>query len=161
LAKRSLMAAAFGTLLLVTGAPAEEAAPADAASAELAALACEAGQAYARKDLAALESLTADDYMQTDVRGGVLDRKAWLEFVKNRESVLTISCDDIAVRRYGETSVVTGGWTYRSRRAEEDVVTRTRWTSVWTRDGGSWKRHLFQNTYVNSRADRCAMRLPH
>jgi len=159
--KRSLAAAALGAHLLGAVAPAEEPPPADAASAELAALACEAGRAYARKDLATLERMTAEDYVQTDVRGGVLDRKAWLEFVKNRESVLTISCDDIAVRRYGKTAVVTGAWIYRSHRGEGEFVTRTRWTSVWTREGGIWKRHLFQNTYVNSKADRCAMGLPH
>ena len=37
-------------------------------------LAIESGRAYARRDLATLEQFTAQDYVQTDVRGGILNR---------------------------------------------------------------------------------------
>jgi hypothetical protein len=76
--------------------------PADASSAEaelhadtteLARLATEAGHAYASRDLPTLERLTAEDYVQTDVRGGVLNRAQWVEFAKNRESKHPILSD--------------------------------------------------------------------
>ena len=159
MSKTLLAAAAVG--LLFAGTSAEAAATDEGAVSELRTLACEAGQAYARKDLEALERLSAEDYVQTDVRGKVLNRHEWLEFVKNRDSVLTIACADVSVRLYGETAVVTGGWTYTSHGETGDVVTQSRWTSVWTHANGSWKRHVFQNTYVNGKADRCAMGLPH
>lgn len=34
---------------------------------------------------------------------------------------------------------------------------RSRWTSVWTKYPNGWKRHAFQNTYINAEADRCAV----
>jgi hypothetical protein len=64
-----------------------------------------------RKDLPALEQLTADDYSQIDVRGGLLNRSQWLEYVKNRKSELAVETDDVRISNYGETSVVTGHWT--------------------------------------------------
>jgi ketosteroid isomerase-like protein len=124
--------------------------------AELTQAACAAGRAYASRDLDALSKLTADDYSQTDVRGGVLRRLEWLEFVRNRKSDLTIECDNIEVRFYGGAAVVTGGWTYANHKPDGDVTTYSRWTSVWTKERDGWKRHAFQNTYVNAQADRCA-----
>jgi ketosteroid isomerase-like protein len=153
-----------GSALLFLGSVfAEEPAASAGPSEDLATLACEAGKAYARRDLAALERLSAPDYVQTDVRGGVLRRAEWLEFVKNRKSDLTIACEDVSVRHYGDAAVVTGEWIYTSHAASGDSVTRSRWTSVWTREAeaGGWKRHVFQNTYENPKADRCALGLPH
>jgi ketosteroid isomerase-like protein len=128
---------------------------------ELTRLATEAGHAYARRDLPALERLTADDYTQTDVRGGVLNRSQWLDFVKNRKSELTIETDDVHVSYYGAAAVVTGHWAYTMKGAEKDAITYSRWTSVWNRYLDGWKRHAFQNTYVNANADRCALEAQH
>ena len=127
-----------------------------AAVAALTHAACEAGHAYAARDLDALDRLTADDYTQTDVRGAVLDRTAWREFVRNRKSVLSVECDGVEVRFYGDAAVVTGGWTYANHTSQGIVTTHSRWTSVWTMGATGWKRHAFQNTYVNPLADRCA-----
>jgi ketosteroid isomerase-like protein len=121
-------------------------------------LACEAGQAYAKRDIATLDRLSADDYVQTDVRGGVLNRAQWLDFVRSRKSELAVDCDSVEVRLYGDVAVVTGGWTYTKIVEGKQVSTsRSRWTSVWSKSGTSWKRHAFQNTYVNPDADQSAM----
>ena len=122
--------------------------------AELTRLASDAGHAYAARDLAKLEQITADDYVQTDVRGGVLTSAQWLDFVRNRRSELTVESDDVHVRFYGQVAVVTGHWTYT--RKEDGKVSYSRWTSVWTRFPEGWKRRAFQNTYVNANADLCA-----
>jgi len=127
----------------------------NAETAELTRLATEAGHAYAARDLAALEKMTADDYTQTDVRGGVLNRAQWLEFVKNRRSDITVDSDDVQVRYYGPVAVVTGHWTYTKKGDGNDIVRYSRWTSVWTKTADGWKRHSFQNTYVNANADLC------
>jgi ketosteroid isomerase-like protein len=122
-------------------------------TAKLIRLATESGHAYAQRDLAALEQLTAEDYVQTDVRGGVLNRAQWLEFVKNRKSELAVESDSIEVRFYGEVAIVTGRWTYTLKGTGPDKVSYSRWTSVWTRETNGWKRHVFQNTYINANAD--------
>ena len=130
-------------------------------NAELTRLAIEAGHAYARRDLPALERLTADDYAQIDVRGGVLARWEWLEFVKNRKSELTVETDDVHISNYGDVAVITGHWTYTLKANGNNKITYSRWTSVWTRYPAGWKRHAFQNTYVNPNADRCLTEAPH
>ena len=127
---------------------------------ELTRLAGQAGHAYAARDLATLEKITADDYVQIDVRGGVLNRVQWLDFVKNRRSELTVDSADVQVRYYGQAAVVTGHWTYTKKENGINVVTYSRWTSVWTRSPEGWKRHAFQNTYVNADADHCAIAAP-
>jgi len=132
-----------------------------AETAELTRLASEAGRAYAARDLATLERITADDYVQTDVRGGVLNRAQWLDFVKNRRSELTVESDDVHVRYYGPVAVVTGHWTYTKKENGKNTVSYSRWTSVWTRYPEGWKRHVFQNTYVNANADRCISAIAH
>jgi ketosteroid isomerase-like protein len=124
---------------------------------ELTRLAGEAGRAYARRDLSVLEGLTADDYVQTDVRGGVLNRAQWLDFVKNRKSDLSVETDSVQVSFYGSAAVVRGRWTYTLRTDGKEVTSYSAWTSVWTRNPDGWKRHVFQNTYINSNADRCAI----
>lgn len=120
-------------------------------------LACTAGRAYAERDLPTLERLSADDYAQTDVRGGVLHRAEWLDFVRNRKSELEVECDSVEVRIYGDSAVVIGGWTYTRKSAPGSPGIHSRWSSFWTKSGDIWKRHAFQNTYVNPNADKCAM----
>jgi ketosteroid isomerase-like protein len=115
-------------------------------------LACEAGYAYARRDLTTLASLTADDYVQTDVRGVVLTRTEWLDFVRNRKAELSIECRDVDVRLYHDVAIVTGAWTYTHKTADKNIVTHSRWTAVWTKTPNGWKRHVFQNTYVDPTA---------
>jgi len=124
-------------------------------------LACKAGRAYATRDTESLDQLTADDYVQTDVRGGVLSRTQWLDFVKNRKSELKVDCDSVEVHFYAGTAVVTGNWTYIRLGQESKPAIRSRWTSVWTMIGGTWKRHVFQNTYINPNADHCAVEEAH
>jgi ketosteroid isomerase-like protein len=123
---------------------------------ELTNLARDTGNAYARRDLPMLEQLTADDYVQTDVRGGILNRTQWLEFVKNRKSDLTVETDNVQISFYGNTAVVRGRWIYRSKVDVGEALSNSRWTSVWTRYDDGWKRHVFQNTYINAEADECA-----
>lgn len=108
---------------------------------ELTRRATEAGHAYARRELPILERLTADDYVLTDVRGGVLHRAEWLEFVKNRKTELTVESDDVHVSYYGSTAVVTGRWTYTLKETVDNATSYSRWTSVWTRYPDGWKRH--------------------
>ena len=133
---------------IAAGASTEVAAPKQAA--------CDAGHAHASRDIDALDRLTAEDYSPTDARGTVLKRAEWLEFVGKRTSTLTVECDGVEVNLYHGTAVVTGGWTYTNHKPDADVVTHSRWTSVWTKERATWKRHAFQNTYVNPAADRCA-----
>jgi ketosteroid isomerase-like protein len=158
----SLVSAVIGSLLLsfVAVAAGQDASNGDTAT--LTALGCEMGRAYARQDLATLDKLNAEDYIQTDTRGVVVVHAEYPEYVrqrtadtfKNGVSTLSIDCDGIEVRLYGDAAVITGSWTYTVKKLEGNLVRRSRWTSVWTRYAADWKRHAFQNTWVNLDANR-------
>jgi ketosteroid isomerase-like protein len=158
------LAAAFGSLILLPIAVGAESAAHRADTAQLTTLGCEMGRAYARQDLSTLDQLNAEDYTQTDTRGIVVTHAGYLEYVrqrtanliKNGVSSLSIDCDGIEVRLYGDAAVVTGGWTYTVQNPDGNVVRRSRWTSMWTRYPTGWKRHAFQNTWVNLDANQPA-----
>jgi ketosteroid isomerase-like protein len=123
------------------------------------------GRAYARQDLATLDRLNAEDYTQTDTRGVVVTHDEYHEYVrqrtadtfKNGVSTLSIDCENIEVRLYGDAAVVTGEWTYRTQKPDGGTSRRSRWTSMWTRYPGGWKRHAFHNTWLNLDANRPAL----
>jgi hypothetical protein len=130
-------------------------------SIELVRLSCESGIAYANRDTVSLKEMTADDYVQTDVRGRFMKKTQWLQFVKNRPTDIKIKCDSIEVRFYNGVAVVTGKWTYNYYAKyynEEKFVniatSVSRWTSVWTKYSKGWKRHIFQNTYLEDSLGR-------
>ena len=75
----------------------------------------------------------------------------------DEDNATTVESDDVRVTFYGTASVVTGHWTYTMRRNDKDLVTHSRCISVWTRYPDGWKRHAFQNTYVNANAEYCAI----
>jgi ketosteroid isomerase-like protein len=162
--KLQTMAAMTASLLLASVTVGARPGTSTGDTATLTALGCEMGRAYARQDLAALDELNADDYTQTDTRGVVVTRAGYLDYVrertagtfKNGVSTLTIDCGGIEVRLYGDAAVVTGGWTYTEQKPDGKLVRRSRWTSMWTRYPAGWKRHAFQNTWVNADANRPA-----
>ena len=156
------LAAALASVFLASVAAGTESTNSKTDIDQLTSLGCEMGRAYARQDLAALDKLNAEDYTQTDTRGIVVAHADYLkyvqqrtaEFVKNGASALSIDCDNIEVRLYGDAAVVTGGWTYTVRKPEGSVARRSRWTSMWARYPTGWKRHVFQNTWVDPEANR-------
>jgi len=158
----SLVSVVTGSLLLASVAVGAGPDAATGDTATLTVLGCEMGRAYARQDLATLEKLNADDYTQTDTRGVVVTYADYPEYVrqrtadtfKNGVSTLSIDCDSIEVRLYGDAAAVTGGWTYTVQKPDGNLVRRSRWTSMWTRYAAGWKRHAFQNTWVNPDANQ-------
>ncbi len=153
----SLVSAVIGSLLLafVAVAVGQDASNGDTAT--LTALGCEMGHAYARQDLATLDKLNAEDYIQTDPRGVVVAHAEYPEYVRQRTAdtfkngvpSLSIDCDGIEVRLSGDAAMVTGSWKYTVKKPEGNLVRSSRWTSVWTQYATDWKRHAFRNTWVN------------
>lgn len=158
----SVVSVVTGSLLLASAAVVAGPDAATGDTATLTALGCEMGRAYARQDLDTLDKFNADDYTQTDTRGVVVTHAEYPEYVrqrtantfKNGVSTLNIDCDSIEVRLYGDAAVVTGGWTYTVQKSDGNLVRRSRWTSMRTRYAASWKRHAFQNTWVNPDANQ-------
>lgn len=112
------------------------------------------GEAWLKADVKTLDALLAREYTHTDVTGKVLHRADWLADAGNAQRWLrgnaggaspAIEFDDINVRVLGDTAVVTGGNTIRP--ADTKVAPmRLRFTQVWIKEDGQWKRRFFQAT---------------
>jgi ketosteroid isomerase-like protein len=99
-----------------------------------------------RKDVAALDATTADDYLQIDMAGNVRDKATQMKRIASSEVKMdSNTLDDMVVRVYGETAVVTGRATAVGTIRGEPYP-RIRFTRVYVKRGGTWKVVLYQQT---------------
>ncbi len=109
-------------------------------------------EAFLAGDIATVEHLTADDYIQTDVYGKVQDKAAWLaEYykpivagMKTGEFKWELFERKIEqIRLYGNVAVLIG----RTRLATKTSPKprELRFTQVWVKRGGEWQRAVFHN----------------
>jgi ketosteroid isomerase-like protein len=102
-----------------------------------------------RKDVAALEATTADDYLQIDMAGNVRDKTTQMKRIASSEVKMeSNTLDDMVVRVYGETAVVTGRATAVGTIRGEPYP-RIRYTRVYVKQGTAWKVVLYQQTRTN------------
>jgi hypothetical protein len=111
--------------------------------------------AFARADAAALDRLLADDYVHTNGGSGqVLDRAAWLGYVRGRRAELDAGVvgieeyrsSDPVIRLIGTVAVVTHEVTTAGVRKGERFRSRVQVTQVWVREGGRWRRAAFHDS---------------
>jgi ketosteroid isomerase-like protein len=96
-----------------------------------------------------LERLIDDPYFHTNVAGRTMNRAEWLaEDVPDLKPRPTITFDDMKVRVFGDTAVLTGGNVVTLRVEGKTVQRALRFTQVWRRYGDTWRRALFQGTEV-------------
>jgi ketosteroid isomerase-like protein len=99
-----------------------------------------------RKDVVALEATTSDDYLQIDMAGNVRDKATQMKRIASSEVKMeSNTLDDMVVRVYGETAVVTGRATAVGTIRGEPYP-RIRFTRIYVRQGASWKVVLYQQT---------------
>jgi ketosteroid isomerase-like protein len=99
-----------------------------------------------RKDVVALDATTADDYLQIDMAGNVRDKATQMERIASSEVKMeSNTLDDMVVRVYGETAVVTGRATAVGTIRGEPYP-RIRFTRVYVKQDETWKVVLFQQT---------------
>ena len=105
-----------------------------------------------RKDIAALSDSTADDYLQIDLAGNVRDKPTQMRRLASSEvSLRSNTLDDMVVRVYGETAVVTGRAT-ASGTIRGEPYPQFRYTRVYVKRGGRWQVVLFQQTRTTAAA---------
>jgi len=102
-----------------------------------------------RKDVAALDATTADDYVQIDMAGNTRDKATQMKRIASPEvKMVSNTLDEVVVRVYGETAVVTGRATAVGTIRGEPYP-RIRYTRVYVKRDGQWKVVLFQQTKTN------------
>jgi ketosteroid isomerase-like protein len=116
---------------------------------ELTQLVKDLNAALVKADIAFLERVLAQDYVHYRPRGDVENRAQYLQDRKDgRVDFESLEADDIKVRFYGDTAIVT----YRSRAKGKDqygaIDEQRRWTRVFVRRNGRWQLVHSQGTTI-------------
>ena len=91
-------------------------------------------------DVPALEALLADDWMLTHSDGRVQHKADYLDELRTRSrSNQRILNEDVRLRRYGDTAVVTGTSIQSGLGNGQPWSGRFRFTRVWVRRDGVWR----------------------
>ena len=95
-----------------------------------------------RGDVAAIERMLADDFIGTGYDGTVRDKARWMKEVAPppvKAKLLAHDTDDLRVRVYGDTAVLTGRQTIKGNREDKDFIERRRFTHVYVKRQGKWQ----------------------
>lgn len=99
-----------------------------------------------RKDVAAIDAATAEDYVQIDMSGNIRDKATQMKRLGSSEVNMTSNTlDEVAIRVYGDTAVVTGRATAVGTIRGEPYP-RIRFTRIYVKRDGTWKVVLYQQT---------------
>ena len=91
----------------------------------------ELANAQLKNDTAALDRIWADDFIFTNSSGEVQTKAHRLaEFKSGELKFESLSIDDVQVRVYGDTAVVTSRGTVKGQRRGQDISGQSRSTSV-------------------------------
>lgn len=101
--------------------------------------------------VALFERNAADDFTFIDALTGALgNKKETIERIKALD-VQSWEFDDIKVRAYGETAVVTSRWTLKGTAKGKDISGQYRSTEVWVKRSGGWQEVASQATRIEKR----------
>jgi uncharacterized protein (TIGR03067 family) len=105
--------------------------------------------AVVKADVAFLERVLHEDYTHIRPRGTVENRSQYLENRKTgRVAYEVLDWDDVKVRLYGDTAIVTGRTTVKGKDQQGAIDQQQRWTRVFLWRDGRWQPIHFQGTPV-------------
>ena len=96
--------------------------------------------ALVRGDVMALDRIYADEFVYTTPDGEVRDKAQQLAFTKSGDLRLESGqSDDVKVRVYKSTAVMTGRFTAKGQFRGKNIDIRERYTAVWVKKDGRWR----------------------
>ena len=143
--KRILIAGFMFTVITILSAcsgASDKQSPANTANAEqeIRTLNQEYDKAIVGQDEAAYERLYADKARIIEIGGKVFDKQAMIERAKGNETTFEVGqSDEVDVRVFGETAVVTGRWTQKSVTKGVPFSGTLRYTTVYAKLNGKWQ----------------------
>ena len=106
-------------------------------------------QAGVRKDVDAIAAATADDYVQIDFDGTVRNKTEAMSRIRSSAIQLQANVvDDMLVRIYGDTAVVSGRATPKGTLNGRDYTAPMRYSRVYVKRDGRWQVVMFQLTRI-------------
>jgi hypothetical protein len=125
---------------------------------EIRALEARLNRAVIDGDRAVFDRLLADDFTHTSHSGAFKTKGEWMAEGKSSDrqasktTYESYDVDDLAVRIYGETAVVTGRTTPRGKTAQGKPMSgQYRFLRVWVRRNGDWRAVAFEGTRIAER----------
>ena len=104
------------------------------------------GEAWARRDIAALRTMLVPEYLHTDFQGRVMRIDEWLAYAETQIHGKVVEFRDLEAREFGSVGVVTGANDIDGGSMGTSTI---RFTQVWVIRSGDWKRVAFQATPVS------------
>ena len=106
-------------------------------------------QAGVRKDVKEIAAATAGEYLQIDFNGDLRDKAAAMQRIKSSAFLLqSNTLDDMVVRIFGDTAVVTARSTPKGTLNGKDFGRPLRYSRVHVKRDGRWQVVMFQMTHV-------------
>jgi ketosteroid isomerase-like protein len=157
--RRFLMILAAGIAAVSLGSGRSEEDQNIRAEREVRELEAQLSRAVVAGDRGLFDRVLAGDFTHTSHSGQFKTRAEWMaeDKVDSRQgkpqagkaTYEAFDVDDLAVRIYGETAVVTGRSTPKGRTAKgEPIRGQYRFLRVWVKRGGSWQVVAFQGTRI-------------
>jgi len=107
---------------------------------ELRQLEIEWNNAIVRKDVAALERILAKEFVYIDYIGGVNRKADLIKSVKNSQATVEpFETEDVVVRIYGRTAVITGRFTQKILFKGQTFSGQFSYTDVYVKRGKRWQ----------------------
>jgi ketosteroid isomerase-like protein len=109
-------------------------------------------EAIIKNDPEAIERFVTDDWIIINADGGIIDKERFLEVITS--GVLThemMESDDIRVRVYGDSAVVTALVRTKGKFMGQEFSTHERATDVFVKRDGKWRCVLSQLTRFTKR----------
>ena len=102
-------------------------------------------------DIATFDRLFADDFTHTSQNGQFRSKAEWMKGrIQGKTNYVAFDVDNLRIRIYGETAVVTGISQASWRDDDASLAKgRFRFLRVWTKRGGHWQVAAFQGTRIS------------
>jgi ketosteroid isomerase-like protein len=129
----------------------------EADEAEVLARVAEFSDAFVAADAERLGAMLTDDYLHSGPTGSILTKRAWLDWIVSRRAAIesgsfrfeSYQNHDVRVRIYGNTAIVNGRNSATGRRDGEPFAWNIRFTHVWVRQDGRWRRAAFHDSRIS------------
>ena len=96
--------------------------------------------AVVKRDVAALDRILADDFLLVWINGQISGKRDMLQAVAARKAEIhPFETEDVNVRIYGDTAVVTGRFTQTAHLGERSETNQFRYTDVYHRTRRGWQ----------------------
>ena len=106
-------------------------------------------KAIVSRDAAAYERILADDFIFTDFKGNVFNKKQEIEKVRTGDLKFESGKSaDVRVKIFGKTAVVTGKFTAKGQSKNQNFTFAERYTAVFVKRNGRWQMVAEQSTEI-------------